>query len=247
MIPIVLVARGPIRGGGELRLMQRGHEFSIMIGANELMNSRRVGSEEALATLTAERLGPRNHPRILIGGLGMGFTLRAALAAFGEDAALDVAELIPAIVDWARGPMAALFGDSLTDRRVTIHVADVAAMIAAGRDRYDAILIDVDNGPSALTHEANDGLYSALGLGAARAALRQGGMLAIWSAEGSEPFARRFRDAGFAVEEAHGRSGGRRGARHTIWIGARSDDAAEAVVPSAPRNHDRNRGRRRRR
>src|SRR5688572_8913146 len=120
-------------------------------------------------------------------------------------------------------------------------------MIASGRVRYDAILIDVDNGPSALTHEANDGLYSALGLGAARSALRSGGILAIWSAEGSEPFARRFRDAGFAVEEAHGRSGGKRGARHTIWIGTRSDDPAAGTLPNAPRGRDRNRGLRRQR
>ena len=226
MIPLVIVDKGPIPGGGELKLMRRGDEFSIMIGGNELMNSRRVGSEEALATLTAARLGPRNHTRILIGGLGMGFTLRAALAAFGKEAAVDIAELVPAIVDWARGPLAPLFGESLTDPRVAIHVTDVAEMIADGRDRYDAILIDVDNGPSALTQEANEGLYSMPGLAAARAALRQGGILAIWSAEGSEPFARRFRNAGFAVEEAHGRSGGKRGARHTIWIGTRSDDAA---------------------
>jgi spermidine synthase len=201
--------------------MRRGDEFSIMIGGNELMNSRRSGSEEALATLAASRLGGRSAPRILIGGLGMGFTLRAALAAFGPDAAFDVAELVPAVVAWARGPMAPLFGNSLGDRRVTIHETDVAAMIAAGRHRFDGILLDVDNGPAGLAREANQGLYGAPGLAAAHGALRSGGVLALWSAAPDERFARRFRETGFAVEELRARAGNRRGSRHTIWIGTR--------------------------
>jgi spermidine synthase len=221
MIPLVLVDKAPIPGGGELRLMRRGDEFSITIGGNELMNSRRFGSEEALARLSAARLDGRSAPRILIGGLGMGFTLRAALAAFGADATFEVAELVPAVVAWATGPMAPLFGDSLRDRRVTIHETDVSAMISAGQGGYDGILLDVDNGPAGLTREANKGLYGRAGLAAAHAALRPGGVLALWSATPDERFAGRFRATGFAVEEIRARAGNGRGARHTIWIGKR--------------------------
>jgi spermidine synthase len=206
-------------GGGELRHMQRGAEFSIMIGSNELMNSRLSGSEEALASLSAAKIAGRARPQILIGGLGMGFTLRAALAEFGPDAAITVAELVPAVVAWARGPMAEVFGGCLDDPRVTIHVGDVGALIRTGRKDFDAILLDVDNGPEGLTRESNDGLYTMQGLGAAYAALRPGGVLAVWSSGPDAAFTQRLRKAGFAVEEAKVKAHrGRRGARHVIWL-----------------------------
>jgi len=212
-----------VPGGGELKLMRRGTEYSIMSGAIELMNSRLSGSEEALATLTWEALGGKPAPRMLIGGLGMGFTLRAALAVLPPKAALVVAELAPAVIAWARGPLAGLFEGALEDPRVQVREGDVAETIAAARGAYDAILLDVDNGPGGLNREANDGLYSAAGLAAARAALAPGGVLAVWSAAPDAPFVNRLRKAGFAVEEKRvraTRSG--RGARHVIWLARRA-------------------------
>lgn len=204
-------------GGGALRLMQRGQEFSIMAeGGIELMNSRLSGSEQALAELTAARLTVAQ-PRVLIGGLGMGFTLRAALATFGAGARIVVAELVPEVVDWARGPMAHVHGGSLDDPRVEIAVGDVAGAI--GRGGWDAILLDVDNGPEGLTRRANDGLYDAGGLAAAKAALTPGGMLAVWSSAPHAVFSKRVRQAGFAVEELKVKAGpGRRKASHVIWL-----------------------------
>jgi spermidine synthase len=211
-------------GGGELRLLRRGAEFSIRLGHNELMNSRLGGSEAALAAMACERIRARRRPRILIGGLGMGFTLRAALGVLGAQARIIVAELVPAVLAWARGPMAAVFGDSLTDPRVRIREADVVSLIRRGRSAFDAILLDVDNGPAGLTRTANDRLYDLKGLSAAHAALRPGGVLAVWSS-GPEPnFTRRLRKTGFAAEEARVRANGARGgARHVIWIATRAD------------------------
>jgi spermidine synthase len=201
--------------------MRRGGEFSIMLGANELMNSRLGGSEAALATAACERIrAPR--PRLLIGGLGMGFTLRAALAMLGADARVVVAELVPAVVAWARGPMAEVFGSSLSDPRVGIREADVGDLIRSARSGYDAILLDVDNGPEGLTRQANDALYDLEGLHAARAALRPGGVLAVWSSAPDRNFARRLRHAGFEVDEIRVRARATgRGARHVIWVATR--------------------------
>jgi spermidine synthase len=212
-----------VPGGGELRLKQRGAEFSIMLGQNELMNSRLSGSEEALATIACERIRDRKAPRILIGGLGMGFTLRAALAALGPAARIVVAELVPAVVAWARGPMAEVFADSLTDPRVSIREADVGHLIRSEASAFDAILLDVDNGPEGLTRKANDALYDLKGLSAARAALRPGGVLAVWSSTQNPKFTWRLGKAGFAVEEVRARANGLRGgARHVIWIATRA-------------------------
>jgi spermidine synthase len=220
VIPWVLLDTAPVPGGrSTLRLMRRGAEYSIRLDDNELMNSRLSGSEEALATLTCEPLKDRVGARILIGGLGMGFTLRAALSALGPDAQIVVAELVPAVVAWAKGPMADVFAGSLDDSRVKIHEADVRLLIGAGAARYDAILLDVDNGPDGLTRDANDALYSAGGLRAARTALRPGGVLAVWSSGPDAAFTKRLRTAGFAVEERFVRaSRTRRGARHVIWL-----------------------------
>jgi len=219
MKPWVTLGRAKVPGGvGELRLMQRDAEFAIMLDRAELMNSRRAGSEEALATLACARLGDRQKAHILIGGLGMGFTLRTALAELGPQARLTVAELVPEVVTWARGPMAVIFGDCLSDKRVAIREVDVGSLIRVGAPTYDAILLDVDNGPDGLSRPANDGLYNVSGLAAARAVLRPGGLLAVWSAAPDRDFTRRLQRAGFAVEEIGARSRGTRGARHVIWI-----------------------------
>ena len=218
MLPWILLDTAQIPGGGALRLKRRGCEFSIMLGDNELMNSRLSGSEEALATLSLAKLGQRPTPKILIGGLGMGFTLRAALAALDGPAQVEVAELVPAVVAWARGPMADVFRGCLDDPRVTITEGDVSDIIRARAGACDAILLDVDNGPDGLTLSANDRLYDGPGLAAARAALKAGGVLAVWSSGPDDSFTRRLRNAGFEVEERPVRAGRARGARHMIWL-----------------------------
>jgi spermidine synthase len=208
---------------GELRLMRRGTEFSIMLGTNELMNSRLSGSEAALATLAAKKIEAVAKPHVLIGGLGMGFTLRAALAVLGGGARIVVSELVPAVVAWARGPMAKIFGDSLSDPRVSIREMDVTEIIRSQRSKFDAILLDVDNGPEGLTRQANDAPYKSSGLKAARAALRPGGVLAVWSSGPNASFSKRVAAVGFEVNEVQVRATGRGGgARHIIWIATKS-------------------------
>ena len=207
--------------GETLRLKRRGSEYSIMLGSNELMNSRLFGSEEALATLTLEKLGNRKSPRILIGGLGMGFTLRAALAAVDDGARITVAELVPAVIAWARGPMAELHAGTLDDLRVTILQGDVGAAIRSANAGYDAILLDVDNGPDGLSRPGNDTLYGAKGLGEAKRSLAPGGVLAIWSSHPDPRFTQRLKQAGFAAEEKPVRARGKSGARHMIWLATR--------------------------
>ena len=222
MIPWIQLDSAKVPGGREeLRLKRRGSEFSIMLGANELMNSRLSGSEEALARLSCAKIRGRQRPAMLIGGLGMGFTLRAALAELPPDAAVVVAELVPAVIAWAHGPMAELFAGSLDDPRVNIREADVADLIVSGKVVYDAILLDVDNGPDGLSRSANDRLYRLPGLAAAHAALKPGGVLAVWSAHPDRSFAARLRQSGFEVEEVHTRARGKRGARHVIWLATR--------------------------
>lgn len=222
-----LIDTADIGGGETLRLIRRGEEYSIMLGANELMNSRLSGSEEALATLAIERMPAGPRLQMLIGGLGMGFTLRAALAVLGPEADVTVAELVPAVVEWARGPLARIFEGSLDDSRVTVRVTDVGTLIGEADSSYDAILLDVDNGPDGLTQMSNYRLYDAIGLTAARKALRPGGVLAIWSAAPDPQFAKRLRNAAFAVEEitvsAHGASGG---ARHILWFATKTGRSA---------------------
>jgi spermidine synthase len=220
VIPWVLLDSAPVPGGtSELRLLRRGAEFSIRLGRDELMNSRLSGSEEALASMACERIKSRKAPRLLIGGLGMGFTLRAALVALGPDAGVVVAELVPAVVRWARGPMAEVFGDSLTDARVRIHEGDVGQLIRSGASAFDAILLDVDNGPEGLTRDSNDVLYDLPGLSAARTALRPGGVLAVWAARPDQKFTQRLRRMDFDVDEIMVRANkSRAGAKHMIWI-----------------------------
>lgn len=221
MTPRELLDTADVPGGEPLRLFRRGDDHMIVLERNELMNSRMSGSEEALAVMTLERLGKRE-ARLLIGGYGMGFTLRAALAVLGGNAKVTVAELVPKIVDWARGPMAALTNGCLDDPRVKMVFDDVGRVIADGQNAYDAILLDVDNGPDGLTRIGNDSLYSMRGLDSARQALRPGGILAVWSAAPDAAFARRMRDSGFVVEEVavRARQNGK-GPRHVIWFGKR--------------------------
>jgi spermidine synthase len=227
MIPWLQIGTTPVPGAEvELRLMRRGDEFSMMLGQNELMNSRLSGSEEALATLACKRIELVKRPRLLIGGLGMGFTLRAALAVLGSDARIVVAELVPAVIAWARGPMAGIFGDSLSDPRASIREADVVDLVQSHRSAFDAILLDVDNGPEALIRNANDALYDLKGLKAIHRALRSRGVLAIWSSGPNPAFSKRLRDAGFDVNEVAIRATAKRsGARHVIWFAARPGGA----------------------
>ena len=221
MIARELLGTAHVSGGGELRLFRPDRDFMIVMGHNELMSTRMRGSEEALATMTLERLAAPV-PHLLIGGYGMGFTLRAALAA-NPQARVTVAELVPEIVAWARGPMAGLTAGCLDDPRVTLGMGDVLAWIDDAADgtteQYDAILLDVDNGPDALVHEQNRRIYSFAGLRAAKAALTPGGVLAIWSAARDPAFTRRLERAGFAVEEVEVRARpNNKGPRHTIWF-----------------------------
>ena len=223
MIPWLQIDATRVPGAEvELRLMRRGDEFSMMLGPNELMNSRLSGSEEALATLACKRIESVKRPHLLIGGLGMGFTLRAALAVLGSDARIVVAELVPAVIKWARGPMAGIFGDSLSDPRADIREADVVDVIRSHQSVFDAILLDVDNGPEGLIRKANDALYDLKGLKAIRRALRPRGVLAVWSSGPNASFSKRLSDAGFDVNEVAVRATTKRsGARHVIWFAAK--------------------------
>ncbi len=219
MVPWILLDSAQASPGGEeLRLLQRGAELSIRVGRRELMNSRASGSERELAELARAQIGGRASPHILIGGLGMGYTLAAALDGLAAGGRVIVAELVPEVVAWNRGPLADLAGRPLEDERVEVAVSDVADVIRAREKSFDAILLDVDNGPRALTAPSNAWLYEPGGLRAARAALRAGGVLAVWSAGADDAFARRLRSTGFEVSEHHVRARGKRGAHHTIWI-----------------------------
>jgi len=226
MIPREHIGTALVPGGVELRLYRHGRDFIIALDRNELMNTRMSGSEKALATMTLERLdqtGQARAPHLLIGGYGMGFTLRAALAAVGKDASITVAELVPEIVDWARGPMAEVTAGCLDDPRVVLVKDDVALLIGAASGGYNAILLDVDNGPDGLTRRENDRLYSRSGLQQARKALAPDGILAVWSAHRDPAFTRRLREAGFEVDEVSVRAridsdGKGKGARHVIWF-----------------------------
>jgi len=220
MIPWLQLDTARVPGADiQLRLMQRGAEFSMRLGQNELMSSRLSGSEEALATLACRRIEAVKSPHLLIGGLGMGFTLRAALAVLGSDARITLAELVPAVIAWARGPMADIFGGSLDDPRASIREADVVDVIRSHGSAFDAILLDVDNGPEGLIRKANDALYDLKGLKAIRRALRPGGVLAVWSSGPNPLFSKRLGAAGFDVNEVAVRATTKRsGSRHVIWF-----------------------------
>jgi spermidine synthase len=225
MIPWELLDSAPVPGTNqELGLYKRGQEFSIRMGGREIMGSRAHGSEEALSERACTRIAGRARPRILVGGLGLGYTVAAALKRLGPGGRVIVAELVPAVVQWNLGPLAHLAGYPLQDRRVTILEGDVVRILQAKPRAFDAILLDVDNGPEDLIRKGNDRLYDRRGLEVIRAALRPGGVLGVWSASPERAFVKRLEGGGFRVEElrirARGPLGGR---RHTIWLAAIPD------------------------
>ena len=210
-------------GGGTLRLLRRGDEFSIRIGGTQgdLMNSRTHGSEDALGTLACAHCSNSGSAEILIGGLGMGFTLAAALEALPPTAKVVVAELVPGVEKWNRELLGMCAGNPLSDDRVEVQISDVGRLINHATDAYDAILLDVDNGPEGLTHSDNDSLYSLTGLECAYNALRKTGVLAVWSASKSPRFTSLLKKVGFKVDERQVRAHGGKGARHVIWLATR--------------------------
>mgnify|MGYP001291438623 CR=1 FL=1 len=209
----------PIPGGGELGLYQHGDEFFIrIVGGQDLMCTRTHGSEDALGEIACKRIAGRAQPRVLIGGLGLGFTLASALNHLGPGAEGLVAELVPAVIEWNRGPLGERTGHPLRDERVTVHSADVAVILRAESRSFDAILLDVDNGPDGLTKEGNHWLYSSPGLEACNRALRAQSVLSVWSAGPDRTFSRRLQRAGFDVEQVRVRAHGGKGSRHLIWV-----------------------------
>jgi len=226
--PWLLVDRAPVPNQSEeMELLRRGKELVLRVGGRELMCSKVHGSEDALADLACDEIGTRPEARILIGGLGMGFTLAAALRRVGPEARVVVAELVSAVVKWNRGVLGEAAGFPLEDPRASVNECDVAEMIQAEPSAWDAILLDVDNGPTALTKSTNQWLYGAAGLEAAFVALRPGGVLGVWSAAPDSGFTRRMGHAGFdVVPEAVRSRGARGGRRHVVWIGTRRAEGA---------------------
>lgn len=220
MIPWKIIDKAAIPGQkGDITLRKRGDEFSIRTAETELMNSRQHGSEEALARLTCDRLGQKAGLRLLIGGLGMGYTLAAAIEHSKDDARFTVSELIPAVVRWNREVFGHLAGMPLNDPRVFVEQEDVAKTAEKRKSAWDAILLDVDNGPEGLTRKANDRLYTRAGLSSFFSALRPGGILSVWSSRSNEAFTRRLIQCGFKtrINTVRARNSGK-GSRHTIWL-----------------------------
>jgi len=211
----------PIPGTGKSLSLFRGKDdFFIRIssGGGELMSTRKHGSEDALGALPCRKLRNAASARVLIGGLGMGFTLAAVLKEVGAGAEVTVAELIPEVVDWNRGPLGERTGYPLNDPRTRVHIGDVVRLLRSKRNHYDVIALDVDNGPEGLTLPSNDRLYSESGIAIAQQALRPGGILAYWSAGPDQAFHDRLRRCGFMVEEITVYAHGNKGARHTVWL-----------------------------
>ncbi|MBO6610046.1 spermidine synthase [Altererythrobacter sp.] len=222
MLPRETLATAQIPDGGELTLVSHGRDFIIMLGRDELMGTRMQYSEEQLALLTLKELD-KPAPRVLIGGYGMGFTFRAALTGVGENGEVVVAEIVPEVLEWAEGALAELTGDCLKDPRGEVVLCDVAALIDDANDgtcgKFDAILLDVDNGPDGIVRDPNDRLYTRTGIAKAKDALNPGGILAIWSAAPDHKFTRRLMDGGFEVEVREVRARpNNKGPRHTIWF-----------------------------
>ena len=217
---VTLLATTPIpNNGGELALYQHHEDFVIkIVGGQDLMSTRTHGSADALAELTCPEVAGRTRPRVLIGGLGVGFTLATALRHLGPEAEVVVAELVPGVVEWNRGPLGEHAGHPLRDERVTVREVDVSLVLKEEERSFDAILLDVDNGPEGLTQKGNDWLYSKAGLDASYQALRPKGVLAVWSAGPDRAFTKRLGKAGFEVQEVPVRAHRGKGARHLIWI-----------------------------
>ena len=224
MIPRELLATAAIPGeAGEVQLYRHDGDYIFRVHGADLMTSRVHGSEELLAELALARLPDATNARVLVGGLGMGFTLATVLRLVGPEAQVDVVELIPEVLAWNREWLGELNGHPLRDPRVSVRQGDVVRCIREARSAYDAILLDVDNGPEALTREGNDRVYSVRGLGAAHAALRPAGVLAIWSATQLPWFTARIREARFDVSMEKVRARRDKGARQTIWLATRKD------------------------
>jgi spermidine synthase len=222
--PFELLGQTLCPDGTFMKLIRRGDEYLILADGATLMSSRMHGSEEALATFACQRLRTLAQPSVLIGGLGMGFTLRAALDLLPPDATVVVAELVPAVVEWNRGPLGPLAGHPLKDKRVRVETGDVAVTLSSHPDQFDAVLLDVDNGPAAFTASSNAGLYDHRGIAAARAALKIHGVLAIWAAQEDRKFEQRLRQGRFDVQVHRVRGCLKKGgARHTIFLGHKSE------------------------
>ena len=221
MIPWELLDTAATTDGTEMSLHRRGQEYSIRVDRQELMNSRQHGSEEAMARLACGGL-TSERPRILIGGLGMGFTLAAANACLPAGARIEVAELMPAVIRWNQGPLGDLAGHPLSDPRVQVHQGDIRGLLEGVEATWDVILLDVDNGPDGLTQESNRWLYGRKGLARLARALRPGGVLSVWSASPDRPFTQRLGATGFRSQThtVRARPNGR-GPRHTVWVATR--------------------------
>lgn len=218
-----LIDVAAIPGGGELRLFRRGNDYSIRLAGlgGELMSTRMHGSEDALARIVCPKIASREKARVLVGGLGIGFTLAATLKHLGDDAEVIVAELVPGVVDWNRHVLGAFAGHPLTDPRVQVRQLDVGQVLREEQGGFDGILLDVDNGPEGLTRRSNDWLYSDAGLAVAKSTLRPGGYFAVWSAGPDARFAKRLKQTGMRVDEIPVRAHGNKGARHLIWLARR--------------------------
>jgi spermidine synthase len=221
--PLELLGQALSRDGTVLKLIRRSDEYIILANGKPLMSSLMHGSEEALATFACRKARRLQQPSVLIGGLGMGFTLRATLDLLPPDASVVVAELVPAVVEWNRGPLGPLAGQPLEDTRVRVEIEDVAVTLDSCAGQFDAVLLDVDNGPAALTAPSNDGLYDDRGIAAAFAALKTDGVLAVWSCREDRKFQQRLSHGGFAVEVERVRGRLKKGGpRHTIFLGHKS-------------------------
>ena len=221
MIPTILLDTAKIpNDGGELRLTQRDNEFAIGLSGvhGELMTSRMHSSEDALAELGCAHLTNANSAKVLVGGMGMGFTLAAALNAVTSTSEVVVAELVPEIIEWNKGPLGECAGRPLNDKRTTVYLGDVAELFLSKQATYDAILLDVDNGPEAFTHDDNSELYSLHSLAAIRETLRSNGVLAVWSAWHDPRFTKRLKKARFKTSFKTVRAHKGRGSKHTIYL-----------------------------
>ena len=224
MKPLELLGETITPDGTDMKLVRRDTEYIILANGKSLMSSRMHGSEEALATFGCRRAQTLEQSSVLVGGLGMGFTLRATLDLLPRGARVVVAELLPAVVEWNRGPLAPLAGHPLKDKRVRVEVGDVRLALSSGRNAFDAVLLDVDNGPAAFSSTDNVGLYDDRGLSAARSALKLGGVLAVWSAREDRKFEQRLRYNGFGVQVERVRGRLKKGGpRHVIFLGYKSN------------------------
>ena len=223
MKPFDLLGQTLSPDGTVMKLIRRGGEYIILVDGAILMSSRMHGSEEALATFACQRVRALEQPSVLIGGLGMGFTLRKTLDLLPQDATVVVAELVPAVVEWNRGPLGPLAGHPLKDKRVRVETGDVVVTLSSCLGQFDAVLLDVDNGPTAFTASNNTGLYDNRGIAAAHAALKTQGVLAVWAAQDDRKFEQRLRDGRFEVQVQRPRGRLKKGGpRHTIFLGHKS-------------------------